>query len=239
MVVSSAGHEGTVYSIRPGASSDAIAVLEPQPRAPRAGAAVALPGNVWDNGEFANRLDLETYEYTTLAEMFARDVGTPKAREYVSPDGSLFLPAGRVFRQEPDGFYPGMDPTGWRWSNNLDTYGLVTARPGQRVYVSSASEDRTYRATVGAEGSLTDLTPFAERGGESVTVDTRGNVYVANGQVFVYDAAGAPIGRIDVPERPIDVLFGGPDRRTLFILGHRTLYAVETRVRGEASPWVR
>lgn len=38
-----------------------------------------------------------------------------------------------------------------------------------------------------------------------------------------------------MPERPIDVLFGGPDRRTLFILTHRSLYAVKTRVAG--APW--
>jgi Pectate lyase superfamily protein/SMP-30/Gluconolactonase/LRE-like region len=239
MVVSSAGHEGSVYSIRPGEPSDRIAVLEPKASTPHSGAAVAQPVNIWDNGEFANQLDLSTYEYTTLAEMFARDVETPKVREYVSPDGSLVLPAGRVFRQGPDGFYPGMDPTGWRWSNNLDAYGFVTALPGQRVYVSSESEDRTYRATVKADGTLGDLAPFAERGGESVTVDTAGHVYVANGQIFVYDQAGTVIGQIDVPERPIDILFGGPDRRTLFILGHHTLYALATRAPGEASPWTR
>jgi sugar lactone lactonase YvrE len=73
---------------------------------------------------------------------------------------------------------------------------------------------------------------FAERGGESAAADTAGNVYVANGQIFVYDKSGAPIGRIDVPERPIQLLFGGPDRRTLFILGHHTLYAVRTRTPG-------
>lgn len=239
MVVSAAGNEGTVYSIRPGAPSDQIKVLEPQASVPHANAAAALPVNVWDNGEFADQLNLDTYEYTTLAEMFSRDVGTPKAREYVSPDGSLFLPAGRVFRQGPDGSYPGMDPTGWRWSNNLDAYGFITAMPGQHVYVCSDSEDRTYRATVKADGTLTDLVPFAERGGESVTVDTAGNVYVANGQIFVYDKAGTMIGQIDVPERPIDILFGGPDRRTLFILGHQTLYAVQTRASGEATPWTR
>jgi sugar lactone lactonase YvrE len=100
------------------------------------------------------------------------------------------------------------------------------------VYVVSGAENRTYRATVRPEGTLGDLKPFAERGGESVTWDSRGNVYVVNGQIFVYDPAGKPIGQIDVPERPIDVLFGGPDLRTLFILTHRTLYAVKTRVAG-------
>src|SRR5947209_14882300 len=132
-----------------------------------------------------------------------------------------------------------MDPTGWRWSNDFDTYRFLTARPGQRVYVVSSAENRTYSATVRSDGALGDLRPFAERGGESVTVDANGNVYVANGQVFVYDASGKEIGRIDVPERPIDVLFGGPDRRTLFILAHHTLYAVKTRAAGEAFALAR
>jgi sugar lactone lactonase YvrE len=43
--------------------------------------------------------------------------------------------------------------------------------------------------------------------------------------VFVYERDGTPIGRIDVPERPLQILFGGPDRRTLFILTHHALYA--------------
>jgi hypothetical protein len=161
--------------------------------------------------------------YITLEEMFSLDVSTPKAREYVSPDGSVFLPAGRVFGQGPS------DWTGWRFSDNLDAYGFIAALPGQRVYISSASEDRTYSALVGSGGALTDLDPFAERGGESVAVDRKGNVYVANGQVFVYNPAGKEIGRIDVPERPIDILFGGEDHRTLFILAHHALYAVKVR----------
>ena len=49
----------------------------------------------------------------------------------------------------------------------------------------------------------------------------------------VYDPAGKVIGEIDVPERPTGIAFGGPDRRTLFVQTHRTLYAVRTRVAGE------
>jgi sugar lactone lactonase YvrE len=233
LVQSSAGPEGTVYSFDPRAPAGELTILAAQPSAPHSDAAAVLPIDVWDNGEFADQLDLETYAYTTLPEMFARDVTSAKAREYVSPDGSLFLPAGRVFRQPPNESYPGMDPTGWRWSNNLDAHRFVTARPGQRVYVVSSAENRTYTATVRPDGTLGDLKPFVERGGESVTVDSDGNVYVVNGQVFVYDRAGQPIAQIDVPERPVDVLFGGPDRRTLFILAHHTLYAVKTRLAGE------
>lgn len=223
LVVSSKGPEGTVYSFRPGTSMDRITVLAPQAAKPHEGAAAVFPVNYWNNGEFKDQFDFDTFTFTTLAQMFARDVSTPKAKQYVSPDGSLFLPAGRVFQQGQE------DADGWRFSDNLDTHGFVSALPGHRVFVSSESEDRTYSAQVGADGTLNDLRPFADRGGESVAVDGKGNVYVANGQIFVYDPAGKMIGQIDVPERPLDIVFGGDDGRTLFILAHHALFAVKVR----------
>jgi sugar lactone lactonase YvrE len=229
LVLSSDGAEGTVYSFHPGSSSDQITILQPQAVSPHPNAAAILPGNYWNNGEFVNQLDFDTLTYTTLAQMFARDVTTPKEKEYVSPDGSVFLPAGRVFQQGPPDF------TGWRFSDNLDTYGFISAMPGHRVFVSSASEDRTYSAQLNANGTLGDLKPFAERGGESVAVDRKGNVYVANGQIFVYDSAGKQIGQIDVPERPIDIVFGGADHRTLYILTHHALFSAEMRNSGDAQ----
>jgi Pectate lyase superfamily protein/SMP-30/Gluconolactonase/LRE-like region len=219
LVLSSAGAQGTVYTFRPGTSGGQMTEIAPQDAKAHPGARAILPVNYWNNGEFANQLDFAEMTYTTLAEMFRRDVSAPKAKQYVSPDGSVFLPATRVFQQGPP------DYTGWRFSDNLDTHGLVTAAPGDRVYVSSESEDVTYRATVKPDGTLGDLEAFAPRGGECVAVDGRGNVYVANGQIFVYSAAGKEIGRIDVPERPIDIVFGGAQNRTLFILAHHALFA--------------
>jgi Pectate lyase superfamily protein/SMP-30/Gluconolactonase/LRE-like region len=223
LVVSSAGPAGTVYSFRPGTPESEIIVLTPQNMRPRPDALAIMPVNYWNNGEFKNQLNFTTFTYTTLAQMFQRDVSTPKPEEYVSPDGSAFLPAGRVFQQGPP------DATGWRFSDNLDTYGFIRAPPGHRVYVSSESEDVTYSGLVGADGTLTDLRPFVQRGGECVAVDPSGNVYVANGQIFVYSPAGRQIARIDVPERPIDILFGGEDGRTLLILAHHALFAVGLR----------
>ena len=221
LVLSSLGAQGTVYSFRPGAPAGQMTEIAPQETKARPGARAILPVNYWNNGEFANQLDFEKMTYTTLGEMFRRDLTAPKARQYVSPDGSVFLPVARVFQQGPP------DYTGWRFSDNLDTHGFVTAAPGARVYVSNESEDLTYRAIVGADGTLSGLEPFAPRGGESVAVDGRGNVYVANGQIFVYNPAGKEIGRIDVPERPIDIVFGGPGNRTLFILAHHALFAAQ------------
>jgi hypothetical protein len=227
IVQSSAGPDGTVYAFKPGTSPDLITVLKPVGAMP-AGASVAMPVNYWVNGEFRDQLDTSTYRFKTLAELFAEDVTRPKTQYYVSPDNSLVLPATRTWPQPANEIYPGSDFTGWRWSDNLTSaWGFQQAKAGGHVYVSNASEDVTYAATVNPDGSLGALRPFAMRGGESVTSDTRGNVYVANGQVFAYDASGKQIGRIDVPERPLQILFGGADRHTLFILTHHTLYAVK------------
>ena len=224
MVVSSAGPEGTVYTFRPGTSAQELTVLAPQASQSHSKAAVILPVNWWNNGEFKDQLNLDTMRFTTLAEMFAADASTPKIREYLSLDASMFLPAGRVFQQGPAN-----DTSGWRFSDNLDTYGFIVAEPGQQVYVSSESEDITYSARVKPDGTLVELKPFAQRGGESVAVDARGNVYVANGQIFVYAPDGRQIAEIDLPERPLQLLFGGPDHRTLFILAHHALFAALVR----------
>jgi sugar lactone lactonase YvrE len=221
LVLSSAGAQSTVYSFRPGTPGGPMTEIALQDTKPHPGARAILPVNYWNNGEFANQLDFEKMTYTTLGEMFRVDVSTPRAKQYVSPDGSVFLPAARVIQQGP------ADYQGWRFSDSLDAHGFVSAAPGGRVYVSSESEDVTYRATVKPDGSLTDLQPFAPRGGECVAVDGRGNVYVANGQIFVFDPAGKEIGRIDAPERPIDIVFGGAGKRTLFILGHHALFATQ------------
>jgi hypothetical protein len=219
MVLSSFGPEGTVYSFHPEQPAGEIKLIKPTPVAAHPGARTVVPVNFWQNGEFRDQINPDTYEFTTLAEMFARDVALPKKREYVSPDGSLVLPAYRVFQQGP------ANHLGWRFSDTLDTHGLVGAGANGRVVFTNGSENRTFSGVIGQGGGITDLKLAANRGGESASVDQAGNVYVANGQVFVYAPDGKEIGRIDVPERPLQLLFGGSDGRTLFILTHRALYS--------------
>ena len=219
MVLSSLGAKGGVYSFDPAGPKDAMTLIQPTPVRSGGTARTLLPVNWWNNGEFRDQLDFKTYQFTTLAEMFERDAGAAKAREYVSPDGSLSLPAFRTWQQGP------ADHTGWRWSDSLNAHGFVSGKPGERLFVTNASENVTYSGTIGAGGALKDLKPFANRGGESVAVDGQGRVFVANGQIFVYGPDGKETGRIDVPDRPLQILFGGPDKRTLFILTHHALYA--------------
>jgi sugar lactone lactonase YvrE len=114
----------------------------------------------------------------------------------------------------------------------LRAFGMAPAAAGQPYYISDESGEKTYLASIAADGTISSLKLFAERGGEGVAVDEKGNVYIAAGQVFVYSPSGDLIDTIDVPERPSQLSFGGRERNTLFILARSSLYAVQTRFRG-------
>jgi sugar lactone lactonase YvrE len=114
----------------------------------------------------------------------------------------------------------------------LHAFGIAKVVPGRPFYVSDEAQEKTYKVNVTDSGTISDMQLFADAGGESVAQDQAGNVYLAAGQVEVYSPEGKRIGQIDVPERPIDLVFGGPDRHTLFILTHASLYAVRTKSAG-------
>ncbi len=225
IVISSGGKGMTVYSFRPDGPEDELTVLDPEPSAERAGMTAVLPVNYWVNGDFTSTLSPETYEYVSLEQMFTKVVGTRKPYHYLSPDRSLFIPGEDAFVQGPPYF-------GYKFAYLLQAFGLVKAAPGKAFYVTNESEQRTYTGSVAPDGTISDLRLFVEQGGESLAQDREGNVYLAAGQIFVYNAAGKPIDTILVPERPVDLIFGGKDRRTLFILTSSSLYAVRTRASG-------
>ena len=225
IVVSSGGKGLTVYAFRPDGPEDQVTVLNPEPSAERPGMTAILPVNYWVNGDFTNTLSTANYEYVSLDQMFSKVVTTRKPWQYVSPDGTLFIPS-------EDAFLQGQPYFGYKFAYILNTFGLMKAVPGKPFYVTNESEQRTYSGTANADGTLSGLRLFAEQGGESLAQDNEGNVYLAAGQVFVYNSAGKPIETIRVPERPLDLVFGGKDRRTLFILTHASLYAVRTKFAG-------
>jgi hypothetical protein len=207
MVVSYAGN-GTVYSFKPGAHDDDVTLLPAVPAAPRPGMTPVLPVDYWRN-----------------ENDFLETVPVKQAYQFISPDGTTFLPAGADF-------VSGKLYYGSKLNNAVRAFGLSPAIAGQRFYVSDENGEKTYAATVEPDGTLSDLRLFAERGGESVTVDDKGNVYIAAGEIFVYNPSGRLIDTIDVPERPSQLLFGGRDGRTLFVLARSSLYAVQTINKG-------
>jgi outer membrane protein assembly factor BamB len=103
--------------------------------------------------------------------------------------------------------------------------------PGQTRPIASEDDEKTWAGTLADSRMAVKL--FAERGGTSVVEDRAGNVYIASGEVYVYDRDGKPAGVLEVPERPGSLCFGGRDGRTLFIGARGSVYAIETRTAGK------
>jgi SMP-30/Gluconolactonase/LRE-like region len=151
-----------------------------------------------------------------------RGLGSGTTFQFVSPDKSLFIPTDAPLVQGESYF-------GTKWAPILEAYGLVKGTEGKSFYATNEAEQRTYRALLNPDGSLSHITIFVEQGGESLAQDAAGNVYLAAGQIFAYSPEGNFLGTIEVPERPHDILFGGKDRRTLYLLSDHSLYAVRMR----------
>ncbi|MGB7434633.1 MAG: glycosyl hydrolase family 28-related protein, partial [Candidatus Acidiferrum sp.] len=207
LVISYQGN-GTVYTFNPKTDFGQIALLRPQTSEPHPGMTPILPVDYWRN-----------------ENDFPDAVVKKKPYQFVSPDGSTFIPAD-------EDFVTGQLYYGSKIEDVLRAFGLAPTSIGQTFYVTDASEEKTYHAIVGPDGTLTNLQLFANIGGEGVTEDSDGNVFIAAGQIYVFNSAGKQIGRIDVPERPSQLLFGGPDRKTLFIAARTSLYSVQVRYSG-------
>jgi SMP-30/Gluconolactonase/LRE-like region len=211
LIVTSYAGNGTVYSFKPDTPADQVTFLKAEPSVPRPGMDAVLSVDYWRN-----------------ENDFPQAVPVRKPYQYVSPDGSTFIPAG-------EDFTTGALYYGVKMSDVLRGFGLSKAVPGRPFYVTGESEQKTYSAKVAADGTLTDLKLFAEQGGESVASDAAGNVYIAAGQIFVYNAKGEQIDTIETPERPINIVFGGKDGRTLFILARTSLYSVQLQGSGSST----
>lgn len=71
------------------------------------------------------------------------------------------------------------------------------------------------------------------RGGDGLTVDVKGNLYITSGLgLQVFDPSGKALGIIKFPESPANCTFGGPDRKTLYATCRTSLYAVPMETAG-------
>lgn len=208
IIVASYAGAGTVYAFKPGASEDEIVLLKPEPVTARPGVTPVLPVGDW-------RLQADVQTGAPLPRLF----------QYLSPDGSVYISATQDFVR-------GAASWGVKSSDLLRSFGLAPAVPGKPFYITDEAEVSTWEVSVGPDGNLSGMKLFANQGGEGVAVDAQGNVYVAAGQVYVHDSAGRLIDTIEVPERPLQLVFGGKDGRTLFIPARSSLYAVRTRYKG-------
>ena len=201
-VVISSADNGLVYALN--LPGGATATLAPQPVCDRTGKDFYLPVSDWrlNRGSLSN-----------------------PAAHFISPDGTTVVPAGEDFLR-------GATSWGVKSSPQIRSFGLGRVVPGEPFYVTEEATLRTWVAAVNPDGSLKNFRLFAEQGGEGVAADSRGNVYIAAGQIYVYERSGKLIATIEIPERPLQVVFGGADHQTLFIPARTSLYSLRLRYSG-------
>ena len=146
-------------------------------------------------------------------DAFMRDSTMQKPFHFVSPDGSIFIPAGQDFMT-------GTTSWGIKMADVLRTFRIAPAIKGKTFYATNEAGLKTWSFKVGPDGTLSDAKLFVNEGGESLAVDNQGNVY-------------EQIDVIEVPQRPTSFVFGGDDHKTLFITARTSLYGVRTKFAGQ------
>lgn len=141
-----------------------------------------------------------------------------------------------VVKDEARGFFyaPGTTEAimaGGNWQPMLQASQLRLFHVGDEQLAASEEDDTLYRLRLDSLEHVT-ATEFAPRGGSSVVTDAAGNVYVAEGQLYIYDAGGREIGVVEIPERPASLAFGGADKKTLFIGARGSLFSLQTVAEG-------
>lgn len=106
---------------------------------------------------------------------------------------------------------------------------LLEAYPGKPFYASDEYDKRMVRMDVAANGTLSNLEYFVEWGEFGSAVDAEGNLYVADGHIYVFDKDGKQKNHIRVPERPSSIQFGGRDKNTLFMTARSGFYSVRVK----------
>jgi gluconolactonase len=110
--------------------------------------------------------------------------------------------------------------------------GVIGTPDGKTLYVADYGAGRVYWYSIGSDGTLSNKALFASVTCDGMTLDNEGNVYMASDAIVVYDSFGRLIERIEIPEQPTNLTFGGADSRTLFVTARTTIYTLRMSVQG-------
>jgi gluconolactonase len=113
------------------------------------------------------------------------------------------------------------DALGWEsdaWPN-----GVVGTPDGRKLYVNKWYYDNkggTWVFDIRRDGTLANMRKFSDWGGDGMSMDEHGNVYISNGEgVLAFDPDGNNILKIPTGGGSNNNTFAGSDGKTLFITG--------------------
>ncbi len=174
-----------------------------------------------------------------------------RGKKYNNPNDLWVDPTGGVYFTDPSYFLeeneleqdaeavyyinPGRDSV-TRASGHLPRpNGIVGTADGRILYVASDTVHRTWKFNIQPDGGLSEKKLFVENGHDGLTLDERGNLYIANRDSFsvdIYNPEGEFLERIVFPEKPSNACFGRPGDNTLYVSAVTSVYAVRMNVGG-------
>jgi gluconolactonase len=109
------------------------------------------------------------------------------------------------------------------WDADSWPNGVVGTPDGKKLYVNKWQGDNmggTWVFDINPDGSLSNMKKFIEMGGDGMSMDDRGNIYISNSLgVNVFDPKGTKLVTIFTGGGATNNVFGGTDEKTLFITG--------------------
>jgi len=176
-----------------------------------------------DLASIVNAITILAPERRTLADKWTDGAALTVRPNDLTADnqGGAYFTSGCVFYASPKG-------TVTVAAENVRTNGVVFSPDNKTLYVTNGGggggQSGIVAFDVKGPGMLVNRRDFArlEGGGagDGSVVDAQGRLYVTtNPGVQVFDKSGKYLGLIPTPRGVISVTFGGPDRKTLFIIG--------------------
>jgi gluconolactonase len=109
------------------------------------------------------------------------------------------------------------------WDADSWPNGVVGTPDGKKLYVNKWAGDNmggTWEFDISTDGTLTNIKKFSDIGGDGMSMDERGNIYISNGTgVVVLDPSGTKLMTIYTDDGATNNVFAGADGKTLFITG--------------------
>jgi len=109
------------------------------------------------------------------------------------------------------------------WESDSWPNGVVGTPDGKKLYVNKWYYDNkggTWVFDINRDGTLSNMRKFTDWGGDGMSMDELGNVYISNGEgVMAFDPRGNHILKIPTGGGATNNTFAGRNGKTLFITG--------------------
>ena len=110
------------------------------------------------------------------------------------------------------------------WDSDSWPNGVVGTPDGKKLYVNKWYYDNmggTFVFDINPDGTLSNMKKFIDMGGDGMSMDDKGNIYISNGLgVTAFDKQGKEIFNVKTGDRGVtNNVFAGPNNKILFITG--------------------